>query len=82
MEKEGLELLRSQAFVSVQRQRKQLHREAVTADAAAVLLTGDHAQTANYFAQQVGISAVHSELLLNRKLRKYANCKTMAATSA
>ena len=37
---------------------------------AAVLLTGDHAQTANYFAQQVGISAVHSELLPEQKVEE------------
>ena len=28
-----------------------------------VLLTGDHAQAADYFAQQVGITAIHAELL-------------------
>lgn len=34
----------------------------------AVLLTGDHAQTANYFAGQVGITSVHSELLPEQKV--------------
>ena len=32
-----------------------------------VLLTGDHAQTADYFARQVGITAVHAELLPAQK---------------
>jgi len=36
----------------------------------AVLLTGDHAQTANYFAEQVGISSVHSELLPAQKVEE------------
>ncbi len=34
------------------------------------LLTGDHAQTADYFASQVGISTVHSELLPEQKVKK------------
>lgn len=34
----------------------------------AVLLTGDHAQTANYFAEQVGITEIHSELLPEQKV--------------
>ena len=34
----------------------------------AVLLTGDHAQTADYFANQVGIETVHSELLPEHKV--------------
>ncbi len=34
----------------------------------AVLLTGDHAQTANYFANQVNISKVYSELLPENKV--------------
>lgn len=34
----------------------------------AVLLTGDHAQTANYFAGQVGITSIHSELLPEQKV--------------
>jgi len=33
-------------------------------------LTGDHAQTANYFAEQVGISCVHSELLPAQKVEE------------
>lgn len=36
----------------------------------AVLLTGDHAQTANYFASQVGIDTVHSELLPEHKVEQ------------
>ena len=35
-----------------------------------VLLTGDHAQTANYFAEQVGITSVHSELLPEEKAKE------------
>lgn len=35
-----------------------------------VLLTGDHAQTANYFANQVGITSVHSELLPEQKVEQ------------
>lgn len=35
---------------------------------AAVLLTGDHAQTANYFAGRVGITSVYSELLPEQKV--------------
>ena len=42
---------------------EQLHTEAV-------LLTGDHAQTANYFAKQVGITSVHSELLPAQKVEE------------
>ncbi|MFT3983612.1 MAG: cation-translocating P-type ATPase [Lachnospiraceae bacterium] len=34
-----------------------------------VLLTGDHAQTASYFAQKVGIQTVRSELLPEDKVR-------------
>ena len=34
-----------------------------------VLLTGDHQKTADYFAQQVGISEVRSELLPEEKVR-------------
>lgn len=34
------------------------------------LLTGDHAQTANYFANQVGIGTVHSELLPEHKVEQ------------
>lgn len=36
----------------------------------AVLLTGDHAQTANYFAEQVGITDLHSELLPEQKVEE------------
>ena len=35
-----------------------------------VLLTGDHAQTANYFAGQVGITSVYSELLPEEKAKE------------
>ncbi len=35
-----------------------------------VLLTGDHAQTADYFASQVGITSVHSELLPEQKVEQ------------
>ena len=35
-----------------------------------VLLTGDHAQTANYFAGQVGITCVYSELLPEEKAKE------------
>lgn len=45
-------------------------RELKRTNTAAVLLTGDHAQTANYFAQQVGISDVHSELLPQQKVEE------------
>lgn len=34
----------------------------------AVLLTGDHAQTASYFAQRAGITTIHSELLPEQKV--------------
>lgn len=36
----------------------------------AILLTGDHTQTANYFAEQVGITSVHSELLPEQKVEE------------
>lgn len=36
----------------------------------AVLMTGDHTQTANYFAKQVGIDFVHSELLPAQKVEE------------
>ena len=42
---------------------EQLHTEAV-------LLTGDHAQTAKYFAEQAGITSVHSELLPAQKVEE------------
>ena len=35
-----------------------------------VLLTGDHTKTANYFAKQVGIGEVHSELLPSQKVEQ------------
>lgn len=45
---------------------KQTHTEAV-------LLTGDHTQTANYFAEKVGITYVHSELLPEQKVEEIQN---------
>ena len=45
---------------------QELH-EAHTED---VLLTGDHAQTAKYFAEQAGITSVHSELLPAQKVEE------------
>lgn len=36
----------------------------------AVLLTGDHTQTASYFAEQVGITSIYSELLPAQKVAK------------
>lgn len=36
----------------------------------AVLLTGDHAQTADYFAKQVGITNIHSDLLPEQKVEE------------
>lgn len=38
--------------------------------AEVVLLTGDHAQTADYFAAQVGITSVRSELLPEQKVEE------------
>lgn len=35
-----------------------------------VLLTGDHAQTARYFAKQVGITDIQAELLPEHKVRE------------
>lgn len=35
-----------------------------------VLLTGDHLQTANYFAEQVGIRTIHAEVLPEQKVRE------------
>lgn len=45
-------------------------RELKEARTEAVLLTGDHAQTANYFAAQVGISSIYSELLPAQKVEE------------
>lgn len=36
----------------------------------AVLLTGDHVQTANYFAGQVGITSIYAELLPEQKVEE------------
>lgn len=38
----------------------------------AVLLTGDHKQTAEYFAKQVGITDVHAGLLPEQKVSEIA----------
>ena len=40
-----------------------------------VLLTGDHKQTADYFASQVGISDVHAELLPENKVAEIQKMK-------
>ncbi len=45
------------------RELKQMHTQAL-------LLTGDHAQTARFFAEQVGISSVYSELLPAEKVEE------------
>ena len=45
---------------------RELHRTKT----AAVLLTGDHTQTAYYFAQQAGIHEIHSELLPEQKVEE------------
>ena len=49
---------------------KEIIQELHDAGTDAVLLTGDHAQTAEYFAQQVGINCVHSELLPAQKVEQ------------
>ncbi|MDL2220524.1 cation-translocating P-type ATPase [Eubacteriales bacterium OttesenSCG-928-N14] len=41
-----------------------------------VLLTGDHAQTAHHFAQQVGIGTVHAELLPDEKVNFIADMQS------
>ena len=38
----------------------------------AILLTGDHKQTAEYFAKQVGITDIHAELLPEQKVSEIA----------
>ena len=45
-------------------------RKLQTVRTQAVLLTGDHTQTANYFAKQVGIENVYAELLPAQKVEK------------
>jgi heavy metal translocating P-type ATPase len=47
---------------------KDMVRELKNAQTNAVLLTGDHRQTAEYFAKQVGIDAVYAELLPEDKV--------------
>lgn len=45
-------------------------RELRNTNTDVVLLTGDHARTAEYFAKQVGISSVHAELLPAGKVER------------
>ena len=47
-----------------------------------VLLTGDHAQTASYFAQQVDIDEVYSELLPDQKVSKIKQLQSEGHTVA
>jgi P-type E1-E2 ATPase len=49
---------------------KTMIRELRQTGTEAVLLTGDHAQTADYFASQIGISNIHSELLPEHKVEE------------
>lgn len=49
---------------------KSMIQELEKAHTEAVLLTGDHAQTANYIAEQVGITSVYSELLPEQKVEE------------
>ena len=49
---------------------KTMIKELRAVGAEALLLTGDHAQTADYFAAQVGINDVHSELLPEHKVEQ------------
>lgn len=46
----------------------------------AVLLTGDHVQTAHYFADQVGIASVHSELLPEQKVSEIQKLQQIGKT--
>ena len=47
---------------------KEMIQELRQMQTEAILLTGDHAQTANYFAEQIGIVKVHCELLPSQKV--------------
>ena len=47
---------------------KEMIQELRQMQTEAVLLTGDHTQTANYFSEQVGIVEVHGELLPSQKV--------------
>ena len=49
---------------------KSMVRELMEKQTDAVLLTGDNKQTAEYFAEQAGISAVHAELLPAQKVQQ------------
>ncbi len=49
---------------------KTMIQELREANTEAVLLTGDHAQTADFFAAQVGINDIHSELLPEHKVER------------
>lgn len=49
---------------------KGMLQELKQAHTKAVLLTGDHAETAIYFAEQVGITSIHAELLPEQKVGK------------
>lgn len=54
---------------------KSMVRELRQTNTKAVLLTGDHKQTALYFAQQAGIESVYAELLPAQKVEKIAELK-------
>lgn len=45
-----------------------------------VLLTGDHRQTAEYFASQTGISEIHAELLPEQKVMEIARLRDQGKT--
>jgi heavy metal translocating P-type ATPase len=49
---------------------KGMVQELRKADTNAILLTGDHKQTADYFAGQAGIESVHAELLPAQKVER------------
>lgn len=55
---------------TLRKNAKDMIQELKAAQTEAVLLTGDHAQTADYVAKQVGISYVHAELLPAQKVEK------------
>ena len=49
---------------------KSMVQELKEADTGTILLTGDNRQTADYFARQVGITAIHAELLPGGKVEQ------------